>query len=101
LLAAAAASFASRLTPHQRHDAQRCCSSCKTQTSTTNKTMTLFVGLLAVALVVGQLDTVQHAALMTVYDALGALVDKRKKTFFAFFFTSVVQAATTRRALAS
>ena len=41
--------------------------------------MTLFVGLLAVALVVGQLDTVQHAALMTVYDALGALVDKRKK----------------------
>ena len=47
--------------------------------------MTLFVGLLAVALVVGQLDTVQHAALMTVYDALGALVDKRKKTFFAFF----------------
>lgn len=61
--------------------------------------MTLFVGLLAVALVVGQLDTVQHAALMTVYEALGALVDKRKKTFLLFHLC--VQAATARRALAS
>ena len=42
--------------------------------------------LLSVALiVVGQLDAMQHAALMTFYDAVGAFVEK--KNDFCFFFT--------------
>ena len=46
--------------------------------------------LLSVALiVVGQLNAMQHAALMTFYDAVGAFVDdQRKKKDFCFFFTS-------------
>ena len=44
--------------------------------------MTLFglFGVLSVALVVGQLASVQHAALMTFYNETGAVV-KREKCF--------------------
>lgn len=53
--------------------------------------MTLFglFGALSIALVAGQLDTVQYAALMMVYNATGAAGENMKRfLFFSFFFVA-------------